>query len=116
MSTTYWPPEGTPEFVSHDDERTWTPLCDCGDEMTPGSAPNGVWVCYGDAHPIHRSWCIAPEDWPDYYEDGEDDEGGPVCEDCGDDVTEDEVILSLAHDRTILCVKHTSHDDEGSAS
>lgn len=70
MTTTYWPPEGTPEFVSHDDEQTWTPLCDgCGREMEPGSIPNGVWCCHNyDAHGA-RSWSIAADEWPDYDEE-----------------------------------------------
>lgn len=77
MSTTqptYWPPEGQPEFVSHDDERTWTPLCDCGRETYYRFTPWGSWHCDNlDAHgSLGMRLMLDPEDWPDYNDESED--------------------------------------------
>lgn len=64
MPSIYWPEEGTPDFVSHDDEQTWTPLC-CDTEMTRHFTTMSNWRC-DECGTLHLIWA---EDWPDYDED-----------------------------------------------
>lgn len=94
--TIYWPEEGTPEFVSHQDgeDGTWKPLCTrdhAAAELHYRFTPWGSWHCPR----CGMTYLIWTEDWPDYDEDecetdgcdGRTDDGEGymgICGNCAD--------------------------------
>lgn len=73
--TYYWPDEweGRPDFITRDGGETWTPLCDCGRDMTLPSSGAVHWECTNyDFHGRRMLAMIWAEDWPNYDPDEED--------------------------------------------